>query len=58
MKCCICGKEINGYGNNPWPIDEHKDARCCDECNISVILKRLEMKDKEDNNANNNSKSA
>lgn len=35
MKCCICGKEINGYGNNPSPL---KGDLCCDECNINVVV--------------------
>ena len=38
MKCCICGKEIEGYGNNPWPVSTNEDDRCCDECNLEVIL--------------------
>lgn len=38
MKCCICGKEINGYGNNPWPINNDVEARCCDDCNWSVVI--------------------
>lgn len=39
MKCCICGKEFEGYGNNPWPIK--KEGKCCDSCNINVIFERL-----------------
>lgn len=35
MRCCICGKEINGVGNNPFPIAGRK---CCDECNEKVII--------------------
>ena len=38
MKCCICGKEIEGYGNNPWPVNQEEDARCCDDCNWSVVI--------------------
>lgn len=38
IKCCICGKEIVGYGNNPWPINDDENARCCDECNINTVL--------------------
>lgn len=43
MKCNICGKEIDGYGNNPWPICANDDtkSRCCDECNQRVIQARL-----------------
>ena len=46
MKCCICGKEIKGYGNNPWGAlnknDEliafDEDDRCCDECNEQYVI--------------------
>ena len=38
-KCCICGKEFNGYGNNALPI---KDGTCCDKCNkVFVFPARL-----------------
>lgn len=46
MKCCLCHKEINGYGNNPWGalnLDgslirwKFKD-KCCDECNRDVVV--------------------
>ena len=39
MKCCICKKEIKGYGNNPFPLKNK--GRCCDNCNKLVILARL-----------------
>lgn len=35
-KCCICGKEIKGYGNNPYPVKEK--GVCCDECNYKYII--------------------
>lgn len=39
-KCCICGKEFQGWGNNPWPVKE--DGECCDACNqLKVIPARL-----------------
>lgn len=50
MLCCICGKEITGFGNNPAGaacLDaENKvkfltfaeDERCCDECNNAYVL--------------------
>ena len=45
--CCICGKETEGYGNNPHPVKD--DGECCDECNVKVIiparLKALEEKE-------------
>ena len=34
--CCICGKEIKGYGNNPWPVKDK--GLCCDECNLEVVI--------------------
>lgn len=40
MKCCICGKEINGYGNNPFPlctIDDHT-SQCCNDCNATYVI--------------------
>lgn len=36
IKCCICGKEIKGYGNNPRPVK--KEGLCCDECNLEVVI--------------------
>lgn len=33
--CCICGKEIKGYGNNAASV---KSSICCDECNIKVVI--------------------
>ena len=48
QKCCICGCEFIGYGNNPYPIKE--EGRCCDECNMKVIeerIKRLNINIKE-----------
>lgn len=41
-KCCICGKEIIGFGNNPWPVKD--SGYCCDECNSTVVIRaRIEM---------------
>ena len=44
--CCLCGKEIThiGYdegeylGNNPHPLSENEDDRCCDECNETKVI--------------------
>ena len=42
--CCICGAEIKGYGNNPAPVVLDEGARCCDECNATVVIPaRIEM---------------
>lgn len=39
--CCICGEELDGYGNNPEPYK--KSGKCCDACNLKfVIPARLE----------------
>lgn len=39
--CCICGEELDGYGNNPEPYKQK--GKCCDACNIKfVIPARLE----------------
>lgn len=37
-KCCICGKRIIGYGNNPWPVVEKQNAECCDDCNSTEVI--------------------
>ena len=34
--CCICGKEFEGWGNNPYPLKE--EGLCCDECNFNKAL--------------------
>lgn len=33
--CCICGEELNGYGNNAAP---YADGRCCDACNLKFVI--------------------
>lgn len=35
-KCCICGKEIKGPGNDPYPV--RTEGRCCQCCNYTVVL--------------------
>lgn len=35
-ECCICGKEIRKYGNNPYPVSV--DGVCCDACNITKVI--------------------
>ena len=34
-KCCLCGKDYEGYGNNAQPVCE---GRCCDHCNLSIVI--------------------
>ena len=37
--CCICGKECeNEWGNNPWPINNDGNARCCNKCNNEIVI--------------------
>ena len=38
MKCCFCGDEIVGYGNSIRPIIRGKNDRCCDKCNLEIII--------------------
>lgn len=35
-RCCICGKEFEGYGYNPSPVCE--EGVCCRDCNYGVVL--------------------
>ena len=37
-RCCICNREIDGYGNNPYPIDKNENHRCCDLCNMQYVI--------------------
>ncbi len=39
--CCVCGQQINGYGNNAEPLMQ---GRCCDNCNITQVV-RLRMQE-------------
>ncbi len=38
--CCFCGGRFIGEGNDPSPLKE--EGRCCDDCNIDVIIARIE----------------
>ena len=39
MRCCLCGNDFKGYGNDPDPLMD--EGRCCDSCNENVIKFRL-----------------
>jgi len=39
--CDICGKFIEGYGNNAEPLV--KNGICCDDCNYHVVMARLKL---------------
>lgn len=34
--CCILGKTIEGYDNDPYPVKE--TGLCCQICNCTVVL--------------------
>jgi len=36
-RCAICGREFEGFGNNPEPILS-SDHRCCSECNECFVI--------------------
>lgn len=48
-KCCLCGNEYDGIGNNPYPLVDaetcENGARCCDECDKSVLMARIVLLD-------------
>jgi len=42
-KCSLCdGNYILG-GNNPQPVIDDYDARCCDRCNYTVVLEARDI---------------
>ena len=42
FECSICKFRFRGYGNNPWPVTQGEDDRCCDDCNaIHVVPARI-----------------
>jgi hypothetical protein len=45
FKCCLCDKEVEGYGNDPSPIQtENENDECCDECNlVKVVPARINL---------------
>ena len=39
FKCCFCGEEVEGYGNDPSPIQtENENDECCDVCNLTKVV--------------------
>lgn len=36
--CAICGKENEGWGNNPYPVKTNYEDRCCDDCNTKFVI--------------------
>lgn len=37
-KCCICGKEFTGHGNNPAPVENF--GKCCNDCHFNLVVPR------------------
>ena len=37
-KCCICGHQFAGEGNNPVPVEHYDGDVCCDECNTNIVI--------------------
>lgn len=35
QRCCICGKEFEGFGHNAEPV---MLGVCCEDCNTSIVL--------------------
>lgn len=56
--CCICGQEFTGWGNNPWPVVNDPESRCCDDCNYFYILpariRNVQTERSQSNNTANN----
>jgi hypothetical protein len=39
FKCCLCDKEVEGYGNDPRPLPmKDENDECCDECNLAKVV--------------------
>lgn len=48
-RCPFCGKVFSGYGNNCSPVITDPNVRCCDDCNVRVVIpKRMEIVMRED----------
>lgn len=46
--CVFCGKEHEGYGNSCWPIYEDENIRCCDGCNLHIVVPERIYRDERD----------
>jgi DNA-directed RNA polymerase subunit RPC12/RpoP len=36
--CCLCGKTVREWPNDPWPVSMNVDAKCCDDCNMRIVV--------------------
>ena len=37
FKCVICDKPSTGYGNNPEPVRQYSEGRCCNVCDTTQV---------------------
>lgn len=37
-ECVLCGLTCSGFGNNPEPLADYEDGRCCDDCNSAKVI--------------------
>ena len=38
INCCFCYKDAGEFGNNPEPLVNYEDGKCCDDCNMELVL--------------------
>jgi len=38
QKCCLCEEEMDDMGNNPEPLMDGPEDRCCDYCNRTKVV--------------------
>lgn len=36
--CSLCGQPYEHYGNNPQPVLDRYEQRCCDKCNWELVV--------------------
>lgn len=37
-QCCFCGNNVGKYGNNPAPLMDGAESKCCDTCNTTKVI--------------------
>ena len=47
-RCCICGNELEGYGNNPDPVDDFEEGKCCDVCDKVLVIPFRQLQSMQD----------
>ena len=38
IRCVFCKDTVAGFGNNPDPVNTERGARCCDNCNLTIVI--------------------